>query len=139
DTEDPAWGYERPVLVLSAESWNGEWWKPGVGGTPWDAITYDPVTNLVYVGTGNGAPWPADIRSPGGGDNLFISSIVALDAETGEYRWHYQATPRDSWDYDNTAQIVTPDLVIRGGPQHVAMQEPRTAGPTCSKRNPASR
>lgn len=119
---DPALGFEQPELEWAAETWNGEWWKTGGGGTPWDAITYDPVTNLVYVGTGNGAPWPADIRSPGGGDNLFISSIVALDAETGEYRWHYQATPRDSWDYDNTQQLVTADLVIRGLPHHVVMQ-----------------
>ncbi|HHX83503.1 MAG TPA: PQQ-binding-like beta-propeller repeat protein, partial [Pseudomonadaceae bacterium] len=108
---DPALGFEQPELEWAAETWNGEWWKTGGGGTPWDAVTYDPVTNLVYIGTGNGAPWPADIRSPGGGDNLFIASIVALDAETGEYRWHYQATPRDSWDYDNTQQLVTADLV----------------------------
>jgi len=122
---DPALGFEQPELEMAATTWNGEWWKFGGGGTPWDAITFDPVTNLVYIGTGNGAPWPADVRSPGGGDNLFISSIVALDAETGEYRWHYQATPRDSWDYDNTQQLVTADLVIRGVQQHVVMQAPK--------------
>ncbi|HHX82062.1 MAG TPA: PQQ-binding-like beta-propeller repeat protein, partial [Pseudomonadaceae bacterium] len=75
---NPALGFEQPELEMAAETWNGEWWLTGGGGTPWDAITYDPVTNLVYIGTGNGAPWPAEVRSPGGGDNLFTASIVAL-------------------------------------------------------------
>ncbi len=83
-------GFEQPELEMAAKTWTGEWWKAGGGGTPWDAINYDPVTGLVYIGTGNGAPWPAEIRSPGGGDNLFTSSIVALDAKTGKFRWHYQ-------------------------------------------------
>ncbi|HHX82198.1 MAG TPA: PQQ-binding-like beta-propeller repeat protein, partial [Pseudomonadaceae bacterium] len=87
--------------------------------------TYDPVTNLVYIGTGNGAPWPAEVRSPGGGDNLFTASIVALDADTGEYRWHYQTTPEDSWDFDNTQQLVTADLMIDGKMTHVLMQAPK--------------
>jgi alcohol dehydrogenase (cytochrome c)/quinohemoprotein ethanol dehydrogenase len=122
---DPAKGFEQPELEMAATTWNGEWWKAGGGGSPWDGVTYDPVTKLVYIGTGNGAPWPADIRSPGGGDNLFLSSIVALDAATGEYRWHYQATPRDSWDFDNTQQIVTADLMIDGVQRHVVMQAPK--------------
>jgi alcohol dehydrogenase (cytochrome c)/quinohemoprotein ethanol dehydrogenase len=122
---DPSLGFEQPELEMAATTWNGEWWKTGGGGTPWDGVTYDPVTKLVYIGTGNGAPWPADIRSPGGGDNLFTSSIVALDAATGEYRWHYQATPRDSWDFDNTQQLVTADLTIDGAQRHVVMQAPK--------------
>ena len=122
---DPALGFEQPELEMAAATWNGEWWLTGGGGTPWDAVTYDPVTDLVYIGTGNGAPWPAEIRSPGGGDNLFTSSIVALDAATGEYRWHYQAVPSDSWDYDNTQQLVTADLMIRGLQTHVVMQAPK--------------
>ncbi|MES2625252.1 MAG: PQQ-dependent dehydrogenase, methanol/ethanol family [Pseudomonadota bacterium] len=122
---DPALGFEQPELEMAAKTWNGEWWKTGGGGTPWDAITYDPVTDLVYVGTGNGAPWPAEIRSPGGGDNLFTSSIVAIEAKTGKYRWHYQATPEDSWDFDNTQQIVTADLTINGEQKHVLMQAPK--------------
>jgi quinohemoprotein ethanol dehydrogenase len=119
---DPSKGFEQPELEWAAKTWNGEWWKTGGGGTAWDAITYDPVTDLVYVGTGNGAPWPAEIRSPGGGDNLFTSSIVAVEAKTGKYRWHYQATPLDSFDFDNTQQIVTADLVIDGAKKHVVMQ-----------------
>ncbi|MEX2366748.1 MAG: PQQ-dependent dehydrogenase, methanol/ethanol family [Pseudohongiellaceae bacterium] len=122
---NPELGFEQPELEWAAETWNGDWWETGGGGTPWDAITYDPVTDLVYVGTGNGAPWPAEVRSPGGGDNLFTASIVALDAATGEYRWHYQTTPEDSWDFDNTQQLVTADLLIDGQEKHVVMQAPK--------------
>lgn len=122
---DPALGFEQPELEMAAATWKGEWWKTGGGGTPWDGILYDPVTDLVIIGTGNGAPWPAEVRSPGGGDNLFTASIVALDANTGEYRWHYQATPQDSWDFDNTQQLVTADLVFNGEQKHVVMQAPK--------------
>jgi len=122
---NPADGFEQPELEWAAKTWNGEWWKTGGGGAPWDAVVYDPVTGLVYVGTGNGAPWPAEVRSPGGGDNLFTESIVALEAKTGKYVWHYQATPMDSFDYDNTMQIVVADLVINGEKKHVLMQAPK--------------
>jgi len=122
---NPAQGFEQPELKWAANTWKGEWWKTGGGGAPWDAVVYDPVTDLVYIGTGNGAPWPAEIRSPGGGDNLFTESIVALDAKTGKYVWHYQAVPMDSFDYDNTAQIVVADLVINGEKKHVLMQAPK--------------
>jgi alcohol dehydrogenase (cytochrome c)/quinohemoprotein ethanol dehydrogenase len=122
---DPSKGFEQPELEWAAKTWNGEWWKTGGGGTPWDAINYDPATGLVYIGTGNGAPWPAEIRSPGGGDNLFTSSIVALDAKTGKYRWHYQETPADSFDFDSTQHIMTADLVINGEKKHVVMHAPK--------------
>jgi PQQ-dependent dehydrogenase (methanol/ethanol family) len=122
---DPSKGFEQPELEWAAKTWKGEWWKTGGGGTPWDGINYDPVTGMVYVGTGNGAPWPAEIRSPGGGDNLFTSSIVALDAKTGKYKWHYQETPQDSFDFDSTQQIVTADLVINGEKKHVVMHAPK--------------
>ncbi len=125
---NPELGFEQPELEWAAETWNGEWWEFGGGGTPWDGITYDPVTDLVIFGTGNGAPWPAEVRSPGGGDNLFTASIVAVDAKTGEYRWHYQATPNDSWDFDNTQQLVTADLVIDGVERHVVMQAAKNGG-----------
>jgi quinohemoprotein ethanol dehydrogenase len=119
---NPANGFENKQMEMAAKTWHGEWWKTGGGGAPWDGITYDPVTNLVYVGTGNGAPWPAEIRSPGGGDHLFLSSIVALNLDTGEYVWHYQMTPNESWDYDNTQQITTADLEINGEKRRVVMQ-----------------
>lgn len=122
---DPSKGFEQPELEWAAKTWSGEWWKTGGGGTPWDAINYDPVTGLVYLGTGNGAPWPAEIRSPGGGDNLFTSSIVALDAKTGKYEWHYQEVPADSFDFDSTQQIVTADLVFNGEKKHVVMHAPK--------------
>lgn len=122
---NPADGFENKAMEEAAKTWHGEWWKTGGGGAPWDSIVYDPATDLVYIGTGNGAPWPAEIRSPGGGDHLYLSSIVALKADTGEYVWHYQTTPNESWDYDNTNQIITADLQIDGKPRHVVMQAPK--------------
>jgi PQQ-dependent dehydrogenase (methanol/ethanol family) len=122
---DPAKGFENPQMEAAAKTWHGEWWKTGGGGAPWDSILFDPATNLVYMGTGNGAPWPAEIRSPGGGDHLYLASIVALDIDTGEYRWHYQTTPNESWDYDNTNQLMTADLTIGGRQRHVIMQAPK--------------
>jgi quinohemoprotein ethanol dehydrogenase len=122
---DPSKGFEQPELKWAAKTWHGEWWKQGGGGTPWDGITYDPVTGDVYIGTGNGATWPAEIRSPGGGDNLFTASIVALDAKTGKFRWYYQETPSESFDFDSTAQITTADLLIDGHMRHVVMHAPK--------------
>ena len=122
---DPKKGFEQPELAWAAKTWKGDWWKTGGGGTPWDGIAYDPTTGLVYVGTGNGAPWPAEVRSPGGGDNLFTSSIVALDAKTGKYKWHYQETPEDSFDFDSTQQLVVADLTINGEKKHVVMHAPK--------------
>jgi quinohemoprotein ethanol dehydrogenase len=110
----------------AASTWFGDGWKKtGGGGTVWDAITYDPVTGLVYVGTGNGSPWSHKARSDGKGDNLFLSSILALKPDTGEYVWHYQTTPGDSWDYTATQHIMTADLTIDGQKRHVVMQAPK--------------
>jgi quinohemoprotein ethanol dehydrogenase len=113
------------VMPMAAKTWNGPWWKTGGGGSPWDGILYDPQTDSVIFGTGNGAPWPAEDRSPGGGDNLFLASIVAVDAKTGQYRWHYQAVPRENYDFDNTAPLTTADLTIDGAKRHVVMQIPK--------------
>ena len=113
------------VMPMAAKTWSGEWWKTGGGGSPWDGIVYDPQTDSVIFGTGNGAPWPAEDRSPGGGDNLFIASIVSLDAKTGQYRWHYQAVPQENFDYDNTSPLTTADLTIDGQQRHVVMQVPK--------------
>lgn len=122
---NPADGFEQPELEWAAKTWSGEWWKTGGGGTVWDGIVYDPETDLVIFGTGNGAPWPAEVRSPGGGDNLFTSSIVALEAKTGKYRWHYQTVPMDNFDYDNTSPLTVADLIINGQKKHVVMQLPK--------------
>ena len=97
-------------MARAAATWNGQWWTLGGGGTVWDAIVYDPDFNQLIVGVGNGSPWNQQIRSPGGGDNLFLSSIVALDAATGAYKWHYQTTPGETWDYTATQPIVLAEL-----------------------------
>jgi len=122
---NPADGFENDTMRMAAATWTGEWWAVGGGGTAWDAIVYDPKTDLVYIGVGNGAPWSAVERSPGGGDNLFLSSIVAVDAETGEYVWHYQTTPWEAWDYTAVQPIIVADLTIRGSERRVVMQAPK--------------
>lgn len=113
------------ALDKARASWAGEWWKYGGGGTAWDAIEFDPELNLVYFGTGNGSPWNHEMRSDGKGDNLFLSSIVAVDADTGQYRWHFQTTPADAWDYTATQNIVFADLEIGGRKRKVLMQAPK--------------
>lgn len=115
------------VLLAKAQgSWgDGEWRKSGGGGTAWDALTYDPQANLLYIGAGNGGPFDYQVRSGGKGDNLFLSSIVAVDPDTGKYAWHYQTTPADSWDYTATQQITSATLTIDGKPRDVIMQAPK--------------
>ncbi len=122
---NPADGFENAAMEMAAKTWTGEWWKTGGGGTAWDAMAYDPELGLVYIGIGNGSPWAQKWRSPGGGDNLFLSSIVALDAETGEYRWHYQTMPGEEWDYTATQQMILADLTIDGKKRQVLMQAPK--------------
>lgn len=114
-----------PVMERAARTWNGEYWKSGTGGGPWDSITCDRDLSRVYVGTGNAAPYDPEVRSPGGGDNLFTASIVALDADTGKYIWHYQINPRDAWDFDSTQQMALADLKINGARRAVLMQAPK--------------
>ncbi len=109
-------------MEMAAKTWSGEWWKNGGGGSVWDAISYDPELNLVYFGTGNGLEWNQGVRSEGRGDNLFLSSIIALNADTGAYVWHYQVTPGEEWDYDAVQQLVLADLSIDGRPRKVLMQ-----------------
>ncbi len=79
-------------------------------------MTYDREFNRVYLGTGNGSPWNRKMRSPDGGDNLFLCSIVAVDADTGDYAWHYQTTPGETWDYNSNMDMVLADLNIGGKP-----------------------
>jgi len=122
---DPAEGFENAAMEMAAKTWTGEWWKAGGGGTVWDSLSYDPELNLLYIGTGNGSPWSQKWRSPGGGDNLFLASIVALDADTGEYRWHYQTVPGEEWDYTATQQMILADLAIHGRQRKVLMQAPK--------------
>ena len=122
---NPAEPFESEALEAAAETWTGEWWELGGGGTVWDSIVYDPNAGLLYIGTGNGSPWNRNIRSPAGGDNLYLSSIVALDVETGEYVWHYQTTPGDHWDYTAVQPLILAELSIDGTERSVIMQAPK--------------
>jgi len=122
---DPSKPFEQPVLKQAAKTWTGEWWKIGGGGTVWDAIVYDPELDLVYIGVGNGGPWNEKYRSPGGGDNLFTCSIVALKPDTGEYVWHYQEVPADDWDYDSDEPMILADLPIDGKNRKVILHAPK--------------
>jgi quinohemoprotein ethanol dehydrogenase len=122
---NPAEPFEHAELERAAATWTGEWWTIGGGGTAWDSMAYDPELDLLYVGTGNGSPWTRVHRSPEGGDNLFLSSILALRPDDGHLVWHYQTTPGDNWDYTAVQHIVLADLEIGGQPRKVLMQAPK--------------
>jgi len=122
---NPADGFEDNAMEMAAKTWTGEWWKHGGGGNVWNAITYDPEFNHVYLGTGNGSPWNPKIRSPGGGDNLFLCAIVALDADTGRYRWHYQTVPGEAWDFNSAMDITTVDLKVHDRTVKALMHAPK--------------
>ena len=122
---NPANGFEDIAMELAAGTWSGEWWKLGGGGTAWDSFAYDAELDLLYIGTGNGAPWSRRQRSPDGGDNLFLASIVAVRGETGEYVWHYQTVPGDTWDYTAVQHMILAELEIDGYERKVIMQAPK--------------
>ena len=121
-------------LQKAAATWSGDTLSGedsiGGGGTVWDAMAYDPELDLLYVGVGNGSPWNRAYRSPGAdgrgeGDNLYLSSIVAVRPETGEYVWHYQTTPGETWDFTATQHIMLADLEMNGRERKVLMQAPK--------------
>jgi len=123
---DPTKPFEHPEMELAAKTWKGgEWWKIGGGGTVWNSIVYDAETDTVFLGVGNGSPWTRTIRSPGGGDNLFLSAIVALNASNGEMRWYYQTTPGDNWDYTAVQDMMLADMEVDGVMRKVIMQAPK--------------
>ncbi|MCK5704347.1 MAG: PQQ-dependent dehydrogenase, methanol/ethanol family, partial [Cyclobacteriaceae bacterium] len=122
---NPADGFEDEAMEMAAKTWTGEWWKYGGGGNAWHGLTYDAELNTIYIGTGNGGPWNPKVRSENGGDNLFLSSIVALDPETGAYKWHYQTTPGDSWDFNSSMDIVLATIKIKGKDTKVIMHAPK--------------
>jgi PQQ-dependent dehydrogenase (methanol/ethanol family) len=124
---NPADGFEDETQEMIAKTWNGNWWEEGGkgGGTAWDSFAFDPALNLLYIGVGNAASWNQKVRSPEGGDNLFVSSIVAVDADTGKYAWHYQTTPGDHWDYTATQHMILADIEIGGKRRQVLMQAPK--------------
>ena len=119
---NPANRPENLHLPKAAKTWTGDWWQFGGGGMAWDAMAYDPALDILYVGTGNGSPWPQSIRSPKGGDNLYVSSILAMRGETGELLWYYQTTPGDEWGYDAASQLILADLRVGGQMRLVVMQ-----------------
>ena len=121
--DDP---FESPAMERAVKTWGGgPWWEIGGGGTVWDSMAYDPSLNLLYLGVGNGSPWNREIRSPDGGDNLFLSSIVAINPDDGSYVWHYQTTPGDTWDYTATQHMILADLEVEGELRQVIMQAPK--------------
>ncbi len=123
---DPKKPYESKALELAAKTWKGDkYWEYGGGGTVWDSMAYDPELNLLYLGVGNGSPWSSYARSPGGGDNLFLSSIVAVKADTGEYVWHYQTTPGDKYDFTATQHLILAELKLGSATRKVIMQAPK--------------
>ena len=124
---DPAKGFEDPSMAKAAKTWDPavKWWEAGGGGTLWDTMAFDPDLNLMYVGTGNGSPWARSTRSPAGGDNLYLSSLVALNPDTGKYVWHYQETPGDNWDFTATQPMILADLKIDGAARKVILHAPK--------------
>ncbi len=119
---DPSKPYENPALKKAADTWSGEFWKLGGGGTVWDGMAYDPDANLFYFGTGNGGPWPEELRQSKGKDNLYVASILAINPDNGQLKWHYQAVPGDSWDFDQVGQLTLAEIKINGKDRKVIMQ-----------------
>jgi len=113
------------IMDMAAETWAGPWWKYGGGGNDWDSLAWDAKYGNVLIATGNGSPHPHKFRSAGKGDNLFLCSIVAVDAKTGQYKWHYQEIPAEEWDYDCTSQMILTTLNIDGKPRDVILHAPK--------------
>ncbi len=122
---DPSKPFENPELEAAAKTWTGEWWKFGGGGTVWDGMAYDAEVDLLYIGTGNGGPWDRNFRSPQGGDNLYLASILAIKPDTGRMAWYFQQVPGDQWDYTTVQPLMLADLKINGRDRKVLMQAPK--------------
>lgn len=122
----PGKPYEQPELALAAKTWDpASRWETGGGGASWDGMVYNPVLDLLYVGTGNANIYPLAVRSPGGGDNLFTCSILAIHPGTGRLAWHYQEVPGDQWDYDSVQPMVLTRLQIAGVERDVLLHAPK--------------
>lgn len=118
--------HEHPELIAAAKTWSKDsMWKSGLGGTAWDSMAFDPELDLLYVGTGNSSVYDREKRSPGGGDNLYLASILALRPDTGELVWYYQTTPGEHWDYTATQHMILTDLDWKGTRRKVLMQAPK--------------
>ena len=122
---DPSQPFEHPEMELAAKTWGGEWWKMGGGGTAWNSLVYDEELNSLYIGVGNGAPWPRQIRSPGGGDDLFLTAIISVDVESARMNWYYQTVPGDNWDYSSAMDITLSTIEVDGQQRKVLLQAPK--------------
>jgi quinohemoprotein ethanol dehydrogenase len=123
---DPAKAPEHPEMEVAGKTWDPKSdWEAGGGGTVWGQMAYDPELNLLYVGTGNATPYPIWYRSPSGGDNLYLASILAINPDNGKLQWHYQTTPGEMWDFTATMNIILADLKIKGETRKVLMQAPK--------------
>ena len=122
---DPNEPFEHPEMEIAAKTWGGEWWKLGGGGTAWNTLVYDEELNSLYIGVGNGAPWPRSIRSPGGGDDLFLTAIVSVDVDSGRMNWYYQTAPGDNWDYTATQDVTLSEIEVDGKRRKVLLQAPK--------------
>jgi quinohemoprotein ethanol dehydrogenase len=117
---------EHPELIKAQATWSKDsLWETGLGGTVWDSFAYDDELNMLYVGVGNSSQYNRDQRSPGGGDNLYLASILAVNPDTGRLIWHYQTTPGESWDYTATQHMILATLEIDGDERKVIMQAPK--------------
>ena len=124
---DPSKPFENEAMRKAAATWDNEWWKKGGGGAVWDGAAYDPELGLVYVGTGNAEPWAYQLRSSKDKDNLYVASILAVDVDSGQLKWHYQVVPGDNWDFDSVQHLILADLTIGGRPRKVIMQANKNA------------
>lgn len=122
---DPSKPAETKAEEIMRPTWKGDWFGKGGGGTAWNAFSFDEKLGLIYIGTGNGYPYKQTLRSPGGGDNLFLASIVAVKADTGDYVWHYQTCPAEQWDCTATTDMTLATVEINGKPRNVLMQAPK--------------
>jgi quinohemoprotein ethanol dehydrogenase len=133
---DPNEPFEHPEMEMAAKTWGGEWWKFGGGGTAWNSLVYDEDFNSLYIGVGNGAPWPRQIRSgnawskkspenPLAGDDLFLTAIVSVDVETGRMNWFYQTVPGDNWDYSSAMDMTLTEMEVDGKMTKVLLQAPK--------------
>lgn len=122
---DPSVPAANEAEKIMRATWKGDWYGKGGGGTAWNAFSYDAELNLVYLGIGNGFPYNQQLRSPGGGDNLFLASVVAVNADTGDYVWHYQVCPGEQWDCTASQDMTIATVPIDGKPRKVLMQAPK--------------
>ena len=121
---DPRLGkQDQPHLQDAVKTWPQNYdWATGGGGTAWDGLAYDPSLNLVFLGTANASPYHGENQSAGLKDELFVASIIAIHAETGQMAWYYQEIPGEGWDYDTTNKLILAELPVGGKQRQVIMQ-----------------